>query len=197
MTSTNNSSNKHFRPRIFIQNKLHYLYKSSRIGRRKNKRQPTLFCSNSPPTCATYQHRQGSTTTTTPTTTSPPVLIHTSHQANQNARDTRQADEGLTSKGMWVFSQSMEFSLFIFIFFKPRHTGFSLLPWSFLFFSFFLSLEGLIPKGTWGFSFSIEFFPLFFFSKSPRFYTRRRAAFLPFYGVFPLLFFSFHHPPSP
>ena len=162
MTSTNNSSNKHFRPRIFIQNKLHYLYKSSCIGRRKIKRQPTLFCSNSPPTCATYQHRQGSTTTTTPTTTSPPVLIHTSHQANQNARDTRQADEGLTSKGMWVFSQSMEFSLFIFIFFKPRHTGFSLLPWSFLFF--------------------------FFFSKSRRSHTKRHMGFLLFYRVFPPFF---------
>ena len=84
---------------------------------------------------------------------------------------------------------------FLFLFFlnqdiqgSPFYHGVS------FFFSFFLSLEGLIPKGTWGFSFSIEFFPLFFFSKSPRFYTRRRAAFLPFYGVFPLSFLFF--PPS-
>jgi hypothetical protein len=138
--------------------------------KKKEQAKIDLFRLNTPPTHTTYQilHLYGfdvkmSTTTTTALTTTVPTLKHTNQQANQKCLRLSTLGEGFTPKGMWVFSPSMEFSLFF-----TKTTGFSPSTMEFLpffFFFFFLSLEGFIPK--------------------------RHVGFLLFYGVFPLFLFSF------
>jgi hypothetical protein len=142
--------------------------------KKKEQAKIDLFRLNTPPTHTTYQilHLYGfdvkmSTTTTTALTTTVPTLKHTNRQANQKCLRLSTLGEGFTPKGMWVFSPSMEFSLFYEDNgFLPFYYGVSPIFFSFFFlFFFFLSLEGFIPK--------------------------RHVGFLLFYGVFPLFLFLF------
>jgi hypothetical protein len=163
--------------------------------KKKEQAKIDLFRSNTPPTHTTYQilHLYSfdvkmSTTTITALTTTVPTQKHTNRQTNQKCLRLSTLGEGFTPKGMWVFSPSMEFSLFFYEDngFLPFYYGVS--P---IFFSFFLlSLEGFIPKRHVGFLPFNGAFPLFlFFSKSQRFYTRRHTGFSLSMEFFP--FFSF------